>query len=74
MRDKILGENMDKNVTLSMVYQKLQSIEAEVKEINEDLHRVRPEFADKLKTIEKGKFHTFKTIEEMEETRDQNSD
>jgi len=54
------------NVTLEMVYIKLQNIEQEVREINEDLHAVRPEFAEKLKNIEKGKTHSFASIEEME--------
>ncbi len=48
------------NVTIAMVYQKLQAIEQEVQEISDDLHRIKPEFVEKLKTIEKGKFHTFK--------------
>ncbi|HLC68844.1 MAG TPA: hypothetical protein VJH24_03310 [Candidatus Bilamarchaeaceae archaeon] len=59
------------NVTLDMVYKKLQTIEEEVKEISEDLHRVKPEFVEKLKQIEKGKFHTFKSIEEMEKHMDE---
>ena len=49
-----------------MVYIKLQNIEQEVKEINKDLHMVKPEFAEKLKDIEKGKTHSFASIEEME--------
>ncbi|HIH23070.1 TPA: hypothetical protein HA238_05045 [Candidatus Micrarchaeota archaeon] len=54
------------NVTLEMVYKKLQNIEMEVREISDDLHEVRPEFAEKLKKAEKGKFRVFKSIEEME--------
>lgn len=53
------------NVTLEMVYYKLINIEKEVAEINEDLHRVRPEYVEKLEKIEKEKTHTFRTIEEM---------
>jgi hypothetical protein len=59
-----MGES--ENVTLEMLYQKLQVIEEEIKEINEDLHKVRPGFVQKLKKIEKGKSHSFKNIEEME--------
>lgn len=54
-----------------MVYQKLETIEEEVKEISEDLHRLKPEFVEKLERIEKGKFHTFKSIEEMEKAMDE---
>lgn len=60
------------NVTLNMLYQKLEVIEQELKEISEDLHRVKPEFVEKLKKIEKGKFHTFKNVEEMEKHIDEN--
>ncbi|MFH2106663.1 MAG: hypothetical protein ABII22_05340 [Candidatus Micrarchaeota archaeon] len=67
-----MGES--ENITLSMVYEKLRAIEEEVKEINEDLHRVKPAFVEKLKKIEKGKFHSFKNIEEMEKTMDECKD
>ncbi len=32
----------------------------------EDLHEVKPEFAEKLKKAEKEKFTTFKSLKEME--------
>jgi len=57
-----------------MLYRKLQVIEDEIKEINEDLHRVKPEFVEKLKKLEKGKFHTFKNVEEMERYIDEQID
>lgn len=58
------------NVTLDLLYKKLQSIENEVKEINEDLHRVKPSFVEKLKKAEKGKIHKFSSLEEMEKAID----
>ena len=54
------------NITLTMVYQKLQVLEEEIREINDDLHRIRPEFVEKLKKLEKGKFYRFRNLEEME--------
>lgn len=62
------------NVTLEMVYMKLLNIEKEVMEINEDLHRIKPEFAEKLEKIEKEKTHTFRTIGEMEKHMDEMED
>jgi hypothetical protein len=53
------------NVTLDMIYKKLQVIEAEVQEINNDLHAVKPEFAERLKKAESGKIYSFKSIDEM---------
>lgn len=58
--------NEYENVTLGMLYQKLQAIENEIKEINEDLHRVRPSFVEKLKKTEEGQIHKFKDVKEME--------
>lgn len=64
----IIGELMGdyENVTLGMVYRKLQVIEKTVEEINEELHEVKPEFIEKLEKIEKSKIHKFKNIEDME--------
>ena len=65
---KSMGEY--ENVTLEMVYKKLQSIEMEIQEISEDLHEVKPEFIEKLKKIENSKSRTFKNVQEMEEYLD----
>ena len=62
------------NVTLDMIYKKLQNIEQEVVEINEDLHELKPEFIEKLRKIEKGKFHRFNSIDEMESYMDKLKD
>ncbi len=62
--------NAIKNVTLDMLYAKLMSIERDVNEISEDLHRVKPEFAEKLGEIEKEKTHSFRSLEEMEAKMD----
>ncbi len=58
------------NVTLDLLYKKLQSIEDEVKEINADLHRVKPSFVEKLKKSEKGKIHKFGSLDELEKAMD----
>jgi len=58
--------NGNVNVTLDMVYRKLEAIEEEVKEISEDVHRVKPEYVAKLEKIEKGKTRQFKNVEEMD--------
>ena len=62
---------MYSNVTLEMIYKKLQGIEHELQEISEDVHRVKPAFAEKLKQIEKGKTHSFKNLEDMEKHMDE---
>ncbi len=54
------------NVTLDVIYHKLEAIEQEIKEISEDVHRVKPQYLEKLKEIENGKTHKFKNLEEME--------
>jgi hypothetical protein len=59
------------NVTLDMIYNKLMTIEYEIKEINEDLDRVRPKFVEKLKEIEKEKTHSFNCLEDMEKQMDE---
>ncbi|MDP3742390.1 MAG: hypothetical protein Q8R15_03685 [Candidatus Micrarchaeota archaeon] len=61
------------NVTLEMVFKKLEGIERELEEISEDVHRVKPNYAEKLKEIEKGKTHSFKNLEEMEKHMDETS-
>ena len=59
------------NVTLEMVYQKLLYIEETVKELDDDFHRLKPEFLIKLKKIEEEKIYTFDTIEDMEKRMDE---
>ena len=58
--------NGNANVTLDVIYHKLEAIEQEIKEISEDVHRVKPQYIEKLNEIEKGKTHKFKNLEEME--------
>ena len=41
---------------LSLVKQKVIKIEHEVEEINEDIHEIRPEYAEKLKLTAAGSF------------------
>lgn len=41
---------------LAFLKEKILRIEMEVSEINDDLHQVRPEYLEKLKRIEEGKF------------------
>lgn len=51
---------------ISILRQRLNALEAEVKVIDDDVHEVRPEYLKKLEEIEKtGKFHRFKNIEEL---------
>ncbi len=51
---------------ISILKQRLNALEAEVKVIDDDVHEVRPEYLKKLEEIEKtGKFHRVKTVEEM---------
>jgi len=49
---------------LDFLKDRIARIETEVEEINLDLHRkVKPEYADKLKAIDKGKFLSEKEFE-----------
>ena len=41
---------------LSFLKENILKIEMDVSEINDDLHQVRPEYLEKLKKIDKGKF------------------
>ncbi len=51
---------------ISLLKQRLNALEAEVKVIDDDVHEVRPEYLKKLEEIEKtGRFHRFKNIEEL---------
>lgn len=51
---------------ISLLKQRLNALEAEVKVIDDDVHEVRPEYLKKLEEIEKtGKFHRVKNVEEM---------
>ncbi|VVB59254.1 Uncharacterised protein [uncultured archaeon] len=51
---------------ISLLKQRLNALEAEVKVIDEDVHEVRPEYLKKLEEIEKtGKFYRVKSVEEM---------
>jgi len=63
-----MGES--ENITLNMIYHKLVVIEQDVKEINDDLHNVRPQFAQRLKEAEQEKTRRFTSLEEMEKEMD----
>jgi len=41
---------------VSEVKERVERIEKDVEEINEDLHEVRPEYLEKLKKIDSGRF------------------
>jgi hypothetical protein len=41
---------------LAFLKEKILRIEMEVSEINDDLHQIRPDYLEKLKKIDKGKF------------------
>ncbi|MCZ7382726.1 MAG: hypothetical protein O8C64_14295 [Candidatus Methanoperedens sp.] len=41
---------------LAFLKEKILRIEIEVSEINDDLHQIRPDYLEKLKKIDKGKF------------------
>lgn len=41
---------------LAFLKEKIIRIEMEVSEINDDLHQIRPDYLEKLKKIDKGKF------------------
>ncbi len=41
---------------LAFLKEKIIRIELEVSEINDDLHQIRPDYLEKLKRIDKGKF------------------
>ncbi len=41
---------------LAFLKEKILKIEMDVSEINDDLHQVRPEYLEKLKKINEGKF------------------
>ncbi len=50
---------------ISALRQRVIALEAEVKVIDGDVHEVRPEYLKKLEKIEKGKFHTYKNMDEF---------
>jgi hypothetical protein len=41
---------------LAFLKEKILRIEMEVSEINDDLHQIRPDYLEKLKKIDKGRF------------------
>ncbi len=48
---------------ISFLKDRIISIEEELNEINSELHEVRPEYTEKLKRIDKGKFLTREEFE-----------
>ena len=56
-------QNIHKEIEL--IAERLRSIEENVEEINDDLHRVRPEYLQKLEKIKKGKQHHFENKKEF---------
>ena len=47
---------------ISFIKKKMLEMEEDLHEISDDLHEVRPEYIEKLKKIEAGKFHHYKTV------------
>ena len=58
MQENLLVQISD---DLSFLKKKILSIEQRVEEIDDDLHELRPEYREKLKKIEAGKFQSYKT-------------
>lgn len=53
---------------MTLVKQKIISMEEEISEINSDLHReINPEFLERLETIQKQKGIRFNSIKEFED-------
>ena len=50
---------------LSFLKKRIVAIEQRVEEIDDDLHELRPEYLKKLKKIEAGKFHSYKSVKEL---------
>jgi len=50
---------------MELIVERLRSIEENVEEIHDDLHRVRPEYLEKLEKIKKGKQHHFESKKEF---------
>jgi|TARA_B100001971_G_C17936767_1_gene405548 hypothetical protein len=50
---------------LDFIKQKVIVMDNELEDISNDLHKVRPEYLEKLKKIKKGKFHSFSTKKEF---------
>ena len=62
---QLLGKIAD---DVSFLKDRIIRIEEELNEINSELHEVRPEYTEKLKMIDKGKFLTREEFEkELEE-------
>ncbi len=60
-RNELLLEKIAKDMNVLKI--KLSKIEADVEEINTDLHEVRPEYIEKLKKIQKGRYFSRKEFE-----------
>ncbi len=50
---------------LSFLKKKVIAIEERVEEIDDDLHELKPEYIEKLKKIEEGKFYSYKTVKDL---------
>ena len=68
-----MGENMGEEQNLkqlakdvSFLKEKIIEIQIDVREINNDLHEIKPEYLKKLKKIDKeGKFTEFSNVNEL---------
>ena len=50
---------------LSFLKEKMSVMDNELEDISNDLHRVRPQYLEKLETIRKGGFKTFNRKEKL---------
>lgn len=50
---------------LIFLKEKIVSIEEGLKDIDADLHQVKPSYLKKLEKIKKGKFHSYNSITEI---------
>ena len=60
-KNELLLEKIAKDMDILKI--KLSKIESDVEEINTDLHEIRPEYMQKFKKIEAGKFLSRKEFE-----------
>ncbi len=55
---------------IELLKEKVDKIEASLDEIDDDLHEVKPEYLEKLKNIESGKFVSKKDFEKKFNVKD----
>jgi len=50
---------------IAFIKQKVVAMEEEIGDISQDIHRVRPEYLKKLGEIERGKFYSYDSVDEL---------